>query len=109
MTIFAFSSESTASSSRSDSASIRITITFPQPPRLKAVDHQYDVVIIGAGPSGSATAFWLAEAGHNVLLIEKKNFPREKTCGDGLTPRSVKQLQDMGLGDILTQHHRFDG
>lgn len=73
------------------------------------MEKQYDVVIIGAGPSGSATAFWLAEAGHDVLLIEKKTFPREKTCGDGLTPRSIKQLQDMGLGDALTAHHRFDG
>lgn len=70
---------------------------------------QHDVVIIGGGPSGSACAYWLAEAGHDVLLIEKKRFPREKTCGDGLTPRSVKQLQDMGLADALEPHHRFDG
>lgn len=73
------------------------------------MDQQYDAVIIGGGPSGSATAYWLAEAGHKVLLIEKKTFPREKTCGDGLTPRSVKQLNDMGLADALTQHHRFEG
>jgi geranylgeranyl reductase family protein len=73
------------------------------------VEHQYDVVIIGAGPSGSACAFWLGEAGHDVLLIEKKRFPREKTCGDGLTPRSVKQLNDMGLAGALASHHRFEG
>ncbi len=70
---------------------------------------QHDVVVIGGGPSGSACAYWLAEAGHDVLLIEKKKFPREKTCGDGLTPRSVKQLNDMGLADALSGHHRFDG
>ena len=52
----------------------------------------YDVVIVGAGPSGSACAYWLAQAGWSVCLIEKKHFPREKTCGDGLTPRSVYQL-----------------
>jgi geranylgeranyl reductase family protein len=69
----------------------------------------HDVVVVGAGPSGAACAYWLAEAGHDVLLVEKKRFPREKTCGDGLTPRAVKQLDDMGLADQLTQHHRFHG
>ena len=51
----------------------------------------------------------MAEAGHDVLLVEKKRFPREKTCGDGLTPRSVKQLEDIGLADQLAGHHRFGG
>jgi geranylgeranyl reductase family protein len=65
--------------------------------------------VVGGGPSGAACAYWLAEAGHDVLLVEKKHYPREKTCGDGLTPRSVKQLEDMGLADALARHHRFDG
>ncbi|MCU1463405.1 MAG: geranylgeranyl reductase family protein [Acidimicrobiales bacterium] len=69
----------------------------------------HDVIVVGAGPSGSACAYWLAEAGHDVLLVEKKHFPREKTCGDGLTPRAVKQLDDMGLADQLSHHHRFHG
>jgi geranylgeranyl reductase family protein len=64
---------------------------------------------VGGGPSGAACAYWLAEAGHDVLLVEKKHYPREKTCGDGLTPRSVKQLEDMGLADKLAGHHRFEG
>ncbi|MCU1488861.1 MAG: geranylgeranyl reductase family protein [Acidimicrobiaceae bacterium] len=64
---------------------------------------------MGAGPSGAATAYWLAEAGYDVVLLEKKHFPREKTCGDGLTPRSVRQLVDLGLGDALESHHRYDG
>jgi geranylgeranyl reductase family protein len=52
----------------------------------------------------------LAEAGHDVLLVEKKHFPREKTCGDGLTPRAVRQLEDMGLGErMLDEAHRFVG
>jgi geranylgeranyl reductase family protein len=68
-----------------------------------------DVLVVGGGPSGAACAYWLAEAGHDVLLVEKKRYPREKTCGDGLTPRSVKQLEDMGLGGQLAEHHRFDG
>jgi geranylgeranyl reductase family protein len=69
----------------------------------------HDVVVVGGGPSGAATAYWLAEAGHDVLLLEKKRYPREKTCGDGLTPRSVKQLEDMGLASQLADHHRFEG
>ena len=50
------------------------------------------------------------QAGHDVVLVERKRYPREKTCGDGLTPRSVRQLEDMGLADELAgAGHRFDG
>src|SRR5437868_5194628 len=69
----------------------------------------HDVLVVGGGPSGAACAYWLAEAGHDVLLVEKKRFPREKTCGDGLTPRAVRQLEDMGLAEELANHHRFGG
>ncbi len=65
--------------------------------------------MVGGGPAGAACAYWLADAGHDVVLLERKHYPREKTCGDGLTPRSVRQLEDMGLGDDLARHHRFDG
>jgi len=70
---------------------------------------QCEVLVVGGGPSGAAAAYWLAEAGHDVLLVEKKQYPREKTCGDGLTPRAVKQLNDMGLAQALEKHHRFGG
>ncbi|NUT32254.1 MAG: geranylgeranyl reductase family protein [Hamadaea sp.] len=56
-----------------------------------------DVIVVGAGPGGSATAYHLARHGVSVLLLEKTEFPREKVCGDGLTPRAVKQLIDMGV------------
>jgi menaquinone-9 beta-reductase len=56
-----------------------------------------DVLVVGAGPAGSSTAFHLAQAGLDVLLLEKSIFPREKVCGDGLTPRAVKQLVTMGI------------
>ena len=56
-----------------------------------------DVVVVGAGPGGSAAAHALAQAGLDVLLLEKTSFPREKVCGDGLTPRAVKTLVDMGI------------
>ena len=70
---------------------------------------RYDVLVVGGGPAGGATAHWLAKAGHSVIVVEKKTFPREKTCGDGLTPRAVKQLTDMGLHDRLEVHHRYEG
>jgi geranylgeranyl reductase family protein len=56
-----------------------------------------DVIVVGAGPSGATTAYYLAQAGVNVLLLEKARFPREKVCGDGLTPRAVKSLISMGV------------
>jgi geranylgeranyl reductase family protein len=56
-----------------------------------------DVIIVGAGPSGSATAAYLAMAGLDVLLLEKAAFPREKVCGDGLTPRAVRELITLGI------------
>ncbi|WP_390624050.1 FAD-dependent oxidoreductase [Fodinicola feengrottensis] len=46
-----------------------------------------DVIVVGAGPSGSTAAFYLAQAGLDVLVLEKTEFPREKVCGDGLTLR----------------------
>ncbi len=65
--------------------------------------------MVGGGPSGSSCAYWLAEAGWDVALVEKKVFPREKTCGDGLTPRSVRQIADMGLESALAGAHRYGG
>jgi menaquinone-9 beta-reductase len=56
-----------------------------------------DVIVVGAGPAGSAAAYYLATAGLDVLVLEKSRFPREKVCGDGLTPRAVKALTSMGV------------
>jgi len=62
-----------------------------------------DVIIVGAGPGGSTAAYHLAQAGVEVLALEKAEFPREKVCGDGLTPRAVKQLVAMGIDTSAEQ------
>ena len=56
-----------------------------------------DLVVVGAGPGGAATAYWAAAAGLDVLLLDKASFPRDKVCGDGLTPRAVAELVRIGV------------
>jgi geranylgeranyl reductase family protein len=68
-----------------------------------------DVVVIGAGPAGSAAAAWAARSGKEVMVVDSAEFPRDKTCGDGLTPRAVQELQLLGLGDWLDEHVRHHG
>ena len=70
---------------------------------------RHDLLVIGGGPSGAATGYWAARHGLDVAVVEKATFPREKTCGDGLTPRAVTQLRAMGLGDRLAGCHQVDG
>ncbi len=60
-----------------------------------------DLVVVGAGPAGSAAAAWAARAGRDVLVIDSAGFPRDKACGDGLTPRAIAELQQLGLGEWL--------
>jgi geranylgeranyl reductase family protein len=56
-----------------------------------------DVVVVGAGPAGSASAVTLARAGRSTLLVDKARFPRDKCCGDGLTTMALRQLEELGL------------
>ncbi|GAB3041834.1 geranylgeranyl reductase family protein [Sediminivirga luteola] len=55
------------------------------------------VIVVGAGPAGSTLAYYLATAGVEVIVLEKTGFPREKICGDGLTPRAVREMNLMGI------------
>jgi len=66
----------------------------------------FDVIVIGAGPGGSTAAHLLARHGLHVLLVDKVEFPRDKTCGDGLTPRAVAMLQYLGLESELAGESR---
>lgn len=56
-----------------------------------------DVLVVGAGPAGSSAAHHLAQLGKKVILLEKSTFPRDKVCGDGLTPGAVRELIRMGV------------
>ncbi|MGI9665593.1 MAG: geranylgeranyl reductase family protein [Acidimicrobiia bacterium] len=67
------------------------------------------VLVVGGGPGGASTAYWLARNGIDVHLVEKKTYPREKACGDGLTPRAIKQLLDMGFDFEGLDLHRVYG
>ncbi|MCW2495479.1 geranylgeranyl reductase family protein [Jatrophihabitans sp.] len=73
--------------------------TAVRPDSILPEESKYDadVIVVGAGPSGSSAAYWLATAGLDVLLLEKTSFPREKVCGDGLTPRGTRALIEMGI------------
>jgi menaquinone-9 beta-reductase len=73
------------------------------------MDSHADVVVVGAGPAGSAAAAWAARAGRDVLVIDAANFPRDKACGDGLTPRAVAELERLGLGEWLDARIRHRG
>jgi len=72
---------------------------------------RFDLVVVGAGPGGSSTAYHAAKAGLNTLLVDRQEFPRDKTCGDGLMPHAASEVALMGLADWLDepQHGRFTG
>ena len=68
---------------------------------------RHDVLIIGGGPAGSAAAITAARAGLNVVLFEKGPYGRDKVCGDGLTPRAIGALNDLGIDHSVA--HKIDG
>jgi menaquinone-9 beta-reductase len=72
---------------------------------------RYDLIVVGAGPGGSATAHYASRAGLETLLLDRQEFPRDKVCGDGLMPHAASEISLMGLGDWLDEPHhgKFSG
>ena len=68
-----------------------------------------DVLVVGAGPAGSAAAAWCARHNLDVLLVDAEEFPRDKPCGDGLTPRAIAELDSLGLSSWLDGRARNKG
>src|SRR5215203_6563194 len=79
--------------------------------RRRAMTERYDLVVVGAGPGGSATAYYASKAGLKTLLLDRQRFPRDKPCGDGLMPHATSEVSLMGLGDWLDEPHhgKFTG
>lgn len=73
---------------------------------LDALPAHCDVLIVGAGPAGSAAAITLAGAGFDVVLIDQQAFPRDKICGDGLIPDAHHALRRLGLLDAVLARAR---
>jgi geranylgeranyl reductase family protein len=73
------------------------TLTAPAPAGPSALPRTADVVVVGAGPSGTAAAITLARAGRRVVVVDKARFPRDKCCGDGLTTGALRSLEGLGL------------
>ncbi|OSC42749.1 menaquinone reductase [Mycobacterium decipiens] len=76
---------------------------------MQTTARRADVVVVGAGPAGAAAATWAARAGRDVLVIDAASFPRDKACGDGLTPRAIAELERLGLREWLTGRIRHHG
>src|SRR3569623_1135593 len=72
---------------------------------------RFDLVVVGAGPGGSSNAYYAAKAGLYTLLVDRQEFPRDKTCGDGLMPHAASEVALMGLADWLDEPHhgKFTG
>ena len=68
-----------------------------------------DVLVVGGGPGGAAAAYYLARQGLDVTVVDRSSFPREKVCGDGLTPRSVGALERMGIDTHDPRFERVKG
>jgi geranylgeranyl reductase family protein len=69
----------------------------------------YDAIVVGAGPSGAATAAHLSRGGARVLICDPSHFPRDKACGGGLTPRGVAALQRLGIEPSADEAIRVGG
>ena len=68
-----------------------------------------EVLVVGGGPAGSAAAFWAAQSGRMVVLLEKDVMPRDRVCGDAVTPKAVGHLAEMGIDVADKRFHKHRG
>lgn len=81
-----------------------MTKKIHSPEELSKID--FDVIVLGGGPSGSSCATFLGMGNKNVLLLDRAKFPRDKTCGDGISGKSVRILKELGaLEDVHKVEH----
>ncbi|PZF99314.1 geranylgeranyl reductase family protein [Micromonospora deserti] len=66
-----------------------------------AVSDEFDVVVVGAGPAGSAAALAARRLGADVLLLDRAEFPRDKACGDGIAAHALDVLVELGVPDAV--------
>jgi geranylgeranyl reductase family protein len=64
-------------------------------------EHEYDVIVAGAGPGGATTATILAQKGYDVLLLDRETFPRDKTCGDAVPIAAIGLMDKLGMGEAI--------
>ena len=79
--------------------------TAGQPPRrmrARATGHDCDVVVVGGGPAGAASAAQLAARGFRTVLVDRASFPRDKVCGDFVGPMALAELADLGVAQAGT-------
>ena len=72
-----------------------IIITFDNKQKFDS-----DVIVVGAGPAGSAAAYNFASAGYDVILVDKQKFPRDKICGDFVSPVAQNELSNLGITNL---------
>jgi len=68
------------------------------------MENTFDLIVVGAGPAGSSAALFAAQQGLNVCLLEKAAFPRDKTCGDAISGKSMMILKELGLKTNSTKN-----
>lgn len=86
-----------------------VVVTDSTPTIHQHENRSVELLIIGAGPAGATAAIHAGRRGISTLLIDAQPFPRDKTCGDGLTPRAIHQLQLLGLADSVVARYRSHG
>ena len=85
---------------------ITCVIVAPPTPQQDKKKPYYDVICVGAGPSGSCLGYYLGIRGKKIALLEKKQFPRDKICGDAVCKTGIEMLMEMGLYDTLVKEKK---